>query len=113
MVMLMRYQLKETRPVPRRALKVVAPMDSHVESSNVVTPACGTMSLVCRVPPVGCPSTSGERNEVSTILASLYRQVPLTADTPASVVKSIVAKGASADAPARANESAGAAAAIN
>ena len=44
--MLIRYQLKQSRPVDRRASSVVGSIFSHFESSKSTPPACGAKSYV-------------------------------------------------------------------
>ena len=43
-VTLIRYQLKQRRPVERRSFSVAGPMASQAESSKSAAPACGAMS---------------------------------------------------------------------
>ena len=54
--MLIRYQLKQSRPVDRRASSVVGSIISHFESSKSTPPACGVKSYVLIGLPVGCLS---------------------------------------------------------
>src|SRR6266487_2506267 len=60
-VMLIRYQLKQSRPVDRRASSVAGSIVSQFESSKSAPPACGAKSYVLIDLPVGCLTAAAKR----------------------------------------------------
>src|SRR5688500_13274835 len=89
----MRYQLKDSRPCPRRCSRRDGSSTSHRESSKSAGPALGSLSCVWLGAPVAFTSGPGSRCDTSTIDALLYRHCPWPSSTPARVRSSMTPSG--------------------